>query len=257
MKIWADGSPWQGNIKTTFGYLDTGATRRMGLEPHHHGDANWTADQLRELAVSFVGQGFQVACHVHGDSAVDDVLDAYEAALAARPGDWRLRLEHAGAMRPDQFARAAKLGVTVSLFIEHLYYWGDVLLDDLFGPDRGGQWMSAKSALDAGLRVSFHNDGTVTPPSPLGNIATAVTRTARGSGRVLAPSQRIAVTAAIRAQTIDPAWQLHLDKHVGSLAVGKAADLVVLAENPHLADPAAIRGIAVQATYLNGRRTHG
>ncbi|MFD2481733.1 amidohydrolase [Amycolatopsis albidoflavus] len=257
MKIWADGSPWQGNIKTTFGYLDTDATRRMGLEPHHHGGANWTADQLRELAVSFVGQGFQVACHVHGDGAVDDVLDAYEAALAAHPGDWRLRLEHAGAMRPDQFQRAAKLGVTVSLFIEHLHYWGDVLLDDLFGPDHGGHWMAAQSALDAGLRVSFHNDGTVTPPSPLGNIATAVTRTARGSGRVLAPSQRVTVDAAVRAQTIDAAWQLHLDRHVGSLAEGKAADLVILAGNPHDTDPSAIRDIPVQATYLNGRRTHG
>ncbi|WP_458685562.1 amidohydrolase [Nocardia tengchongensis] len=257
MKLWADGSPWQGNIFTTFPYLTTEATARMGLGPCHHGGMNYTAEQLTKLATAFVGQGWQPACHVHGDAAVDVVLDAYEKALAHTSADLRPRLEHCGAMRPDQFARAARLGVTVSFFIEHLYYWGDVLIDELFGPEHGAHWMAAKSALDAGLRISFHNDGTVTPPDPIGNIATAVTRTARGSGRVLAADQCLDIDAAIKAQTLDAAWQLHLDQEIGSLEPGKSADLVVLSGNPRTTRPESLRELTVEATYLGGRQTFG
>lgn len=157
----------------------------------------------------------------------------------------------------DQFARAAKIGVTPSFFIEHIYYWGDVLVDGLLGPVHGARWMSAKSALDAGLRISFHNDGFVTPPDPIGNIATAVTRTAKGSGRVLAPEQRIDVDAAIKAQTLDAAWHLQLDQDIGSLEVGKCADLVVLSGNPRSTPPDRLRDLGVEATFLMGRQTYG
>ncbi|NMO03762.1 amidohydrolase [Gordonia sp. TBRC 11910] len=255
MKLWADGSPWQGNIFTSFPYLDTEATRRMGLQPHHHGGMNYTGEQITALATAFIAQGWQLSCHVHGDKAIDVVLDAYEAARA--PASSRSRLEHVGAMTPAQFDRAAAMGMSPSMFIEHVYFWGDALIDELFGPEHGAHWMSARTALDAGLRISFHNDGNVVPPDPIGNIATAVTRTAKGSGRVLAPEERITVAQAIRAQTIDAAWQLHLDADVGSLEVGKSADLVILSANPHDVDVDDIRRISVEATYLAGRQTYG
>lgn len=265
MKLWADGSPLQGTIATSFPYLDTEATRALGLEPGHRGELGQDAGELADLAVAFARQGYQLACHVHGDVAIDAVLDAYERALAKEddaantaepPVDTRPRLEHCGAMTAEQFARAAGLGATVSLFPEQLYYWGDVLADGLFGEERAASWMAARSALDAGLKISFHNDGTVTPPDPLGNIATAVTRTTRG-GRVLGPDERITVEEALRAQTLDAAWQLHLEDEIGSLAEGKHADLVVLAADPLDCAPEAVRDIAVIATYLGGRQTYG
>ncbi|MEU4596494.1 amidohydrolase family protein [Nocardia sp. NPDC023988] len=258
MKMWADGSPWQGNIDTSFPYLDDDTTRRMGLNPHHHGGMNYTADQIRDLAEAFVAQGWQLSTHVHGDRAIDAVLDAYDAALSKYPGqDRRLRLEHVGAMRPDQFTRAAKLGVVVSLFIEHVYFWGDVLVDELFGSEHGSRWMSTRTAAQAGVTLSFHNDGTVTPPDPIGNIATAVTRVARGSGRVLAPEECVDVDTAIRAQTIGAATQLHLDTDIGTLEPGKFADLVVLSGNPRSTPPERLRALTVEATFLMGRQTHG
>lgn len=255
MKVWADGSPWQGNIFTTFPYLTNATTAGMGLGPDHRGRMNYSPRQIQELITAFVDQHWQVSCHVHGDAAIDVVLDAFKQART--PPALRPRIEHVGAMRPDQFSRAARLGVTPSMFVEHLYFWGDALVDKLFGPEHGSHWMSARSALDAGLHLSFHNDGTVTPPSPLGNIATAVNRTAKGSGRVLAPEQRISVDAAIKAQTLDAAWQLRLDTEIGSLEPGKYADLVVLSHNPRRVPPAELRDVAVEATYLMGRQTYG
>lgn len=255
MKLWADGSPWQGNIFTTFPYLTNPTTAAMGLGPNHRGAMNYTPEQILMLAKAFTRQRWQLSCHVHGDAAIDVVLNAFGKAHV--PASSRPRLEHVGAMRPDQFDRAAAMGVTPSMFIEHVYYWGDVLVDKLFGREHGARWMAARSAFEAGLRVSFHNDSPVTPPDPIGNIATAVTRVARGSGRVLAPEQRIGVDAAIRAQTLNAAWKLRLDGEIGSLEPGKYADLVVLSANPRQLAPEQLRDVAVEATFLMGRQTFG
>ncbi len=255
MKLWADGSPWQGNIFTTFPYLTNATTAGLDLGPDHRGGMNYPPAQIEELAAAFVHQGWQLSCHVQGDAAIDVVLNAFDKVQV--PPVLRSRLEHVGAMRPDQFVRAATMGVSTSLFIEHIYYWGDVLVDKLFGPEHGARWMAAKSALDAGVRTSFHNDGTVTPPDPIGNIATAATRIAKGSGRTLAPEQRIGIDAAIKAQTLDAAWQLRLDDETGSLELGKCADLVVLTENPRRVPPDLLRDVGVEATFLMGRQTYG
>lgn len=256
IKIWSDGSPWIGNIALSFTYLDTPVTRALGMACSH-GHANYTSEQILEISTPYYERGWQIACHAHGDEAITMVLDAWEKMLTAHPRtDHRLRLEHVGAMRPDQFRRAADLGVTVSLFVDHLYYWGDVLVDDLFGTDHGGHWAAAGSALAAGHRISFHNDGPVTPTNPLRNIADAVNRRSR-SGHVLAPDERIPVEAALRAQTVDAAWQLFGDDTIGSLKVGAYADLVVLSENPLVVDPEKIADIEVRATVLAGTTVFG
>ena len=262
IKLWADGSPWVGNIATSFPYLDTPATRAMGLEPGHRGHANYTPTQIAEISRAYFTAGWQLACHVHGDDAIDDVLDAWETMLREHPrDDHRLRLEHVGSMTAVQFARAAALGVTTSIFIDHLYYWGDVLVDDLFGPDHGAHWAAAGSAAASGVRFSFHNDGQVTPAEPLRNIEIAATRRSR-SGHVLAPAERISVAQALRAETIDSAYQLFSDHEVGSITAGKFADFVVLARSPldswtmdaqhEIPAAGSIAGIPVLETVLGG-----
>ncbi|MGV9583121.1 amidohydrolase [Nocardia farcinica] len=255
IKLWLDGSPWIGNIDISFPYLNTAATAALGLAHDHRGHANYTAAQLDSIMAAYHPHGWQMACHIHGDHGVDTILDVYERALAAHPRpDHRLRLEHCGAMTAEQFRRAARLGVTCSLFIDHIYHWGDVLVDDLFGPDHGAHWTRARSALDAGVRISFHNDSPVTEEEPLRNIAAAVTRTTR-TGRVLAPQERITLDQALRAQTLDAAYQLFADDITGSITPGKYADLVVLDRDPYDVDPAELPAIEVHATYLAGTPT--
>src|SRR4029079_3603309 len=110
-------------------------------------------------------------------------------------------------------------------------------------------------AVAAGLRISLHNDPPVTPEEPLRNISVAATRTAP-SGRVLAPAEQLTVDKAIRAQTIDAAWQLFAEDVIGSLEVGKYADMVVLSADPHSVDPEKIADITVLATFLSGREVY-
>ncbi|MHA3023696.1 amidohydrolase [Mycobacterium sp. BMJ-28] len=256
IKIWVDGSPWIGNIDLTFPYLDTEDTRAIGVLPGSCGHANYTREQLAEIVGTFYPRGWQMACHVQGDHGVDTILDVYEQALQADPrDDHRLRLEHVGAITDAQLRRAHALGVTCSLFVDQLHYWGDVIVDGLFGPERGERWMPCGSAVATGMRISLHNDPPVTPEEPLRNISVAATRTAP-SGRVLAPQERLTVEQGIRAQTIDAAYQLFAEDVIGSLEVGKYADVVVLSADPLETTPEDIAGIAVRATLLAGRQVY-
>ena len=256
IKIWVDGSPWIGNIDLSFPYLDTDATRTIGVAPGSCGHANYTREQLAEIVAAYFPKGWPMACHVQGDAGVDTILDVYEDALRRWPrDDHRLRLEHVGAIRPEQLVRAHDLGVTCSLFVDQIHYWGDVIVDGLFGPEHGERWMPCGSAVKTGMRISLHNDPPVTPEEPLRNISVAVTRTAP-SGRVLAPSERLTVTQAIRAQTIDAAWQLFADDVVGSLEVGKYADMVVLSADPRTVPPEEIADLEVQRTFLAGQQVY-
>src|SRR5882757_5198267 len=256
IKIWVDGSPWIGNIALSFPYLDTAATRTIGVTPGSCGHANYTAEQLTEIVGAYFPLGWPMACHVQGDAGVDTILGVYEQALQRNPrDDHRLRLEHVGAIRNEQLQRAADLGVTCSIFVDQIHYWGDVIVDGLFGPERGSRWMPAGSAVATGMRISLHNDPPVTPEEPLRNISVAVTRKAP-SGRVLGPEQRLTVEQAIRAQTIDAAWQLFSDDAVGSLVVGKYADMVVLSADPRRVPPEQIADLEVHATFLAGRQVY-
>src|ERR1700739_44179 len=235
IKIWLDGSPWIGNIDLSFPYLDTDATRTIGGTPGACGHAHYTREQLTEIVAAYFPLGWPMACHVQGDAGVDTVLDVFEDALRNHPRqDHRLRLEHVGAIRPEQLRRAADLGVTCSLFVDQIHYWGDIIVDGLFGEEHGSRRMPCGVAVATGMRISLHNDPPVTPEGPLRHITVAVTRTAP-SGRVLAQEERLTVKQAIRAQTIDAAWQLFADDVVGSLEVGKYADMVVLSDDPRTA----------------------
>jgi predicted amidohydrolase YtcJ len=70
-------------------------------------------------------------------------------------------------------------------------------------------------------------------------------------GMVLGPEQRISVLDALRAVTIDAAWQVFQDGNRGSLEQGKYADLVVLSGNP-LDHPLEMRDLVVERTVIGG-----
>ena len=107
------------------------------------------------------------------------------------------------------------MGVTPSFFSSHTYYWGDRHAAIFMGPERAANMSPARWALDAGIRYSSHADTPVTPMLPLQVVWSQVERRTTG-GAILGPWQRVSRMEALRAVTIDAAWQVFLDGSVGS-----------------------------------------
>lgn len=245
-----------GSIQGFTGYLSA---------PYHtpfNGNANYTGyprrdrQALIEMITQIHCEGFQSAVHANGDAAIDDVLEAYAVALAKCPrGDTRHRIEHAQTARPDQLARMKELGVTPSIFVGHVYYWGDRHRDIFLGPERGARISPLRTATDTGLRWTLHDDTPVTPVNPLQLVWAAVNRVTT-SGKVLGPGERVTPLEALRGVTIDAAWQNFVEDERGSIEVGKLADFVILSDNPLTIAPEKIREIRVLETIVGGRSVY-
>ena len=150
--------------------------------------------------------------------------------------------------------RAARLGLTPSWHINYIYYYGEALRDEIIGPERARVSYPISAAERGGLRNSLHNDSPMYPAEPFKLMRSAVTRKTR-KGEIIGEEQAITIDEAIKALTINPAWQLFMEDKVGSLEVGKLADLVVLSENPLKIDLDRLDQIQVVETYRSGRRS--
>lgn len=259
IKLWADGSPWVGTIAASFPYLDNETTRNAAipLGPGGEGMMNYTRAELDALLDRIAPSGYQMAFHCNGDVGMDIVLDAYEHALVKHKllgTDHRWRIEHLGACRADQFARAASLGVCLSMSPFQFIYWGDLLDGTLFPSEIGSQWQAVGDAFRSGASVSFHNDGSVSPPNPILNWqATATRQTA--SGAVRGANQAISLDDAIKAHTVNAAFQLGRETEIGSIEVGKFADFCELSTDPYTVDAHQLASqVQVTGTWVGGHR---
>ncbi len=196
--------------------------------------------------------GFQIHCHCNGDAGADLFLDAVEAAQTINPReDHRHTIIHGQLLHDDQFERIARLGVTVSFFSAHIYYWGDRHRDTFLGPDRAARISAAGSAQRYGVRFTLHNDASVTPTRPIHLAHCAVNRLT-ATGALLDADQKISVLSALRAQTIDAAWQVFQEDKRGSIEAGKLADLVILSRDP-LEVPTRLPETTVVKTIRRGK----
>lgn len=213
-------------------------------------------DELFAMVKKLHDDNWQISTHTNGDQAIQDVMDAYTAALAANPRkDHRHVLNHCQFCRPDQVPVIAKMGFIPSYFVTHTWFWGDLHREMIAGPERAAHISPLKAALDHKIPFALHNDTPVTPISPLMDVFSAVTRLT-SSGKVLGPDQRIGVMEALRGVTINAARMYFLEKTLGSLEKGKLADMVILDADPTRVKPEALKDITVQETIVGGKSVH-
>ena len=200
--------------------------------------------------------GWQLMVHANGDAATQLVTEAYDKALSGKPGkDLRHRIEHCSLVEDGVFETMASVGVSPSFLINHVNLWGRTLQDNLLGPDRAKLLDRTARAAQLGLRFSLHSDYNVSTINPLHYVRVAATRDMAGGG-TLNEAERVSVHQALRAVTIDAAWQLHADHVLGSIRVGKHADFVVLDRDPEAVEPREIDEIRVLETWMGGKRTY-
>lgn len=142
--------------------------------------------------------------------------------------------------------------MSVNLFPNHHYYWGDEHYRLTVGPERAERMNACRSAIDAGVPFAIHSDAPITPLGPLFTAWCAVNRLT-ASGRVLGEYQRISVDQALRAITLGAAYTLKLDGEIGSIECGKRADFCVLDDDPTAIAPDALKDVRVWGTVQGGR----
>ena len=234
-------------------------------QPYHvpfRGDKNYRGyptirpDRLKSIILRTHREGIQLACHGNGDAAIDTILDAYRMALQKFPQpNARHRIEHCQMVREDQLDQMLELGISPSFFVSHVYYWGDRHKSIFIGPERAKRISPLNSARKRGIKFSIHSDYPVTPVSPLFCVHAAVNRTTQ-NGDTLGPEYRLTVEEALKAITIDAAWQNFEEKSKGSIEEGKLADFTVITENPTTIDPKTIKDIGIDMVFIGGKRVH-
>jgi hypothetical protein len=214
-------------------------------------------DELKAMVLKRGRQGWPLVMHGNGDAAIDSILDAVQAADDAGIDvkSLRCRIEHCSILHDEQIARIRELGIGPSFLINHVHYWGQTMRDNVFGPEKV-QLLDRCAAVEAaGIKWTIHTDAPVSPLGTLQKIRVAVARDMwREPETILAPQERVSVEAAIRAVTINAAWQCHSEHEIGSLEPGKLADLVILEQDPRTVEPTAIANIVVSETWMNGKR---
>jgi predicted amidohydrolase YtcJ len=214
-------------------------------------------EELKQMVGKRAKQGWPLAIHGNGDAAIDSILDAIEAGQKAGIDmkALRCRIEHSSILHDEQIARMSDLGVSPSFLINHVYYWGQAMRDDVFGPEKVQLLDRCASVEKSGLKWTMHSDAPVSQMGTLHKIRVAVARDLwKEPGNVLAPQEKVSVEAAIRAVTINAAWQCHSEHEIGSLEKGKLADFVILESDPRKVKPTEISNIKVSETWMNGKQ---
>ena len=244
VKSVTDGSPQGRTAYWTEPMLVTGP----GGEKNWRGQPVVPQAALNEIFRLAYANGVQTYTHSNADAAIDMFLAAHLAAGA--PEGRRPVIIHSQFIRPEQLDAYAKIGAVPSFFSNHAFFWGDVHLANLGAP-RADFLSPLRSATDRGLHFTNHSDYGVTPLDPLFMLWTATERSSR-SGRIMGETERVSVAEALRAITIDAAYQYFEEDTKGSIEPGKLADLVILESNPLDASGEQLRDIAILETIKEG-----
>jgi predicted amidohydrolase YtcJ len=195
--------------------------------------------------------GLQACIHANGDREITMVLDAYERVLAQRPRpDHRHRIEHCSVVTEEILKRIQKLKLVIAPH-SYIYEHGDKL--EPFGADRW-EWMLPNRALiDLGVVAAGNSDYPVSAAVPLLRIQDLVTRMS-AEGKIYGATQRITPRQALRSWTLSGAYAGFAERAQGSIEAGKLADFVVLGEDPTQVRSERIKDVAVEQTFIGGRK---
>jgi len=225
-----------------------------GRSPPYHGNVTETQEHLDGWVERVWRAGIQPNCHTNGDVAIDMYLTSLERAQRLFPRrDVRPKFTHATLADAPLIARMKALDALPTPFTSYAYYNPDKF--KYYGEALMRHMMPYRDYLDAGIKVAAGCDFSPGPFSPLLGIQGMVTRTG-WNGETWGANQRISIAEALLVYTWNGAYNSHEENAKGSIAPGKLADFVILADDPHRVDPGKIKDIAIVRTVAGGRTTY-
>ena len=231
-----------------------------GAEDGYRGYPAYSEAEVEQYVETAYKEDMQILAHCNGDAAAEQFLNAAEKAAreivdaGGKGKDIRPVMIHAQFARGDQIRRMARISMIPSFFAAHIYYWGDVHLKNL-GRERAERISPVRTALDAGVIYTLHQDTPVIEPDMLETVWCVVNRTTKGGIR-LSQEEAVSCLDALKGVTIYAAVQYHEESSKGSIEEGKRADLVILSEDPLRAGKDRIRGITVLETIKDGETVY-
>ena len=250
-KTWLDGSPQGFTAWLSKPYH----VIPEGQPADYCGYGTQSDEVVTQYFVDCINLNIQVHTHVNGDEACAQFLRCYKKAIEITGHGAELRpvMVHCQALRQDQLDDVIAVGAVPTFFNDHVRFWGDLHHDQVFGPERAQNISPIGWALEKGIRFTLHQDPPVKFPNQILAIHNAVNRKTE-SGRVLGEHQRIPVMEAIKAVTINGAYQYFEEDTKGSLEVGKLADMVIVDKNPLEIPVEELETIKVLETIKEGKQ---
>lgn len=250
-KVIADGSP-QG--KTAY-FSQPFLTPVPSCSHDCRGLPSLTQESMNALFKMAYAKDNQLFIHCNGDASIDMVIAAHEFACRElnQPldKDRRTIAIHSQFVRLDQLKTFKKYSISPSFFTNHAYFWGDVHVENL-GKERAFFLSPIATADKMGLKYTNHSDATVTPIDPIFTVWSAVNRISR-TGKVIGPLERATPYQALKAITINAAYEFFEENSKGTLEKEKVADFVILDKNPLKVDVKRIKEIRVMETIKSGK----
>ncbi|MFT6396122.1 MAG: putative amidohydrolase YtcJ [Bradymonadia bacterium] len=213
--------------------------------PYERGFPYFQTDALNQYVNALHQAGFQIEFHAVGDGAVRISLDAVEA-IEADPTEIAARhhrTTHNYLIHEDDVPRFAELGVVADFqFGEETNASYATFLEDFIG-ERAARLLPVADMVAAGGTVTLSSDWDADALIPTGIISRSVHRQLQGVADV---------ESAVRMLTIVPAQVLGHDDLVGSIEVGKRADIVILSADIFDMRAQDIDNVLIDLTMIDG-----
>lgn len=238
IKIFLDGSP---QAKTAW------LREAYANEAEYYGYRIMKDEDVEEILEKAKESKLQILAHCNGDKAAEQYINAVNKVSNLK----RPVMIHAQLLGLDQLEDVKKYNIIPSFFISHIYYFGDIHIKNL-GIKRAEHISPAGSSLKQDILFTFHQDTPVIEPNMFETIWCAVNRTTK-EGKVLGEDEKISVLEAIKAVTINSAYQYGEEDVKGSLKAGKKADLIIVDRNPLNVDKNELRNIKILETIKDGK----
>lgn len=244
VKLYSDGALGSRGAALLVDYSD---------DPGNTGLLFESDDDLQSLVDRAMGCGLQLGIHAIGDAANRQVIEAIAAGQsrhADNPG--RHRIEHVQIIHPEDIPRLAEHDIIASM--QPIHATSDMRwAGDRLGGERLEGAYAWATMLEHGIRLALGSDFPVEPVDPWLGIHAAVSRQRDGHPPGgWRPEESLTLEQALRGFTVNAAYAGFAENEVGSLALGKQADFIIIDADPFELEPSELAGIEVLRTVVGG-----
>jgi predicted amidohydrolase YtcJ len=218
VKLYIDGVP--GNY-TAF------MSEPYNSAPEETGEPVWSQEDFDGVTQLVDGLGLQMCTHGIGDAGIERIINSYAKLDDLRePWDSRHRVDHCEFPKPADVVRMGEHGIYGAVQPSHFFGADDLAVADL-GLARLKAMMPWASMEQAGVNLSFGSDWVAAPINPFYGLIISALRMNYLGELDWGPEEAIELYSAIEHYTIDSAGALKMESQIGSIEVGKAADLAI------------------------------